>query len=101
MDAEVAALKDIIELLRWALAVASTLMVGMIGAWWRVESGQNKKIDDGFEHNEYSHDKLFRKIDETKDDLTDQHLVLRDKIEEIWKYISQQGDNHGSRKPKA
>lgn len=85
---DVIALKEIIELLRWALGVAATTMLGMIGIWWKVESGQNKRIDEGFKQNVESHEKLQKKIEETKDELTQQHLQIRDKIEDVWKYIS-------------
>jgi hypothetical protein len=67
------------EELRWILSflVAFASLASLI--WWRVESTQNRKIDDLSERNHEDHGHLHKKIDN-----------VRDKVEDIWKELVRQ-----------
>ena len=60
----------------------------MFGIWWRIESRQDRKIDELSLHNDKSHREIRRELGETKDELTKQHFLLRDRIEDIWKRLA-------------
>ena len=64
------------EDIRWILGSLGGIAAAMLGIWWRVESRQDKKIDDLSETNGKDHEILHKKIDK-----------LRDKVEDIWKHL--------------
>ena len=72
---------------RWIVGLLITAFAGLFSVWWKVESKQDRKIDETSKANTAAHAKLYLKIDETERELTRQHLTLRDKIEDIWKEV--------------
>lgn len=68
-----------IEELRWILSFMMAFATLASIVWWRVESLQNKKIDDLTKNNHVDHGHLHKKIDN-----------VRDKVEDIWKELVRQ-----------
>jgi uroporphyrinogen-III decarboxylase len=69
------------EEVRWILGFLGSFAIVASTIWWKVESKQDKKIDDLKTCNSKDHDLLHRKIDKT-----------RDKLEEIWKHLVKEGN---------
>jgi hypothetical protein len=75
----------------WYLIGALTpIVIGVVGLWWRVESQQNVRIEKLTTCNHHDHQAIRKEIIDTKDQLTIQHLQLRDKIQEIWEHLVKQ-----------
>jgi len=72
---------------QWIAAIGIPLFIGAIAVWWKVESRQDKKLDDLNRSNDKAHTRLHEKIDDVEDKRDEQHSHLRDKIEEIWKHV--------------
>ena len=72
---------------QWIAAIGVPLLIGGITMWWKVEAGQDKKLDRLHDENHKAHLLLHQKIDKAEEVRDDQHLSLRDKIEEIWKHV--------------
>lgn len=67
---------EIIAFIKWALGGAGAAALALLTFWWRVESNQNKKIEDLHKENHDAHQHLHDKVDK-----------VRDKVEEIWKHL--------------
>lgn len=76
-----------VQLLQWILGGVGSLAILLFGVWWKIEARQDNKIDQLRIDNDAAHIRLHTKIDDTQDELTKQHMALRDKIEDIWKTI--------------
>jgi hypothetical protein len=67
------------EEIKWVLGSLGTLAGVFMMIWWKVETRQDKKIDDMHKKNGDDHKNLHDKIDR-----------VRDKVEEIWKHLVQE-----------
>jgi hypothetical protein len=77
-----------IELWQWiVMGVAGPILVAMLRIWWHVEQQQTKEIDSLRKSNQDDHMKMRREMADTKQMLIDQHLTVRDKIEDVWKHL--------------
>lgn len=77
-----------VELLQWIFGGLFAVSSGLFGVWWKIESRQDKKIDDLAIRNDAAHLALHKKIEANQNALTNQHGQLRDKLEDIWKFLS-------------
>lgn len=68
--------REIMDFIMWVVGGAGVVCVVVLGFWWKVESGQNKKIAEMQQHNAHQHELIHGKIDK-----------VRDKVEEIWKHL--------------
>ena len=68
--------QNIIDFIMWALGGAGVAVTLILGFWWKVESGQNRKIKELQDMNSHQHELIHGKIDK-----------VRDKVEEIWKHL--------------
>jgi len=59
----------------------------LFGIWWKIESRQDKKIDDMANANEAAHLRIHHKIDNVEGRLSKQHAVLLEKTTDIWKHL--------------
>ena len=71
----------IFPLISWVLGGLGTLLIFLFGLWWKIESKQDKKIDDLHTNNGKDHRDLHDKIDQN-------HHAIRDRLDNIWKHIS-------------
>jgi hypothetical protein len=76
MTADHLADQQILEFMYWALTGFGTALIAFLGIWWKVESGQNTKIQKLQDMNSHQHEMIHGKIDK-----------VRDKVEEIWKHL--------------
>ncbi len=76
---------EVTEELRWFLGALGSIMAVGLSLWWKVENSQNKKIDRLGEQNAAQHEVLFKRINGVENKLTDQHITILGKIEELWK----------------
>lgn len=70
---------------RWLIGIFGSVGATLLAIWWKIETKQDRKIDDLAKDNSKSHGLLHKKIDEVDQKMTNQHLVVLGKIEEIWK----------------
>ena len=84
---------------QWFIGLAITVLIALAGLWWRVERQQSNEIAKLRDANIDAHQKIRSELHEStanvrklvlaaKDDLTTQHLQLRDKIQQIWEHLS-------------
>ena len=66
-------------------AIGITIFLSMFGFWWRVESRQDKKIDGLRNFNDKDHREICKEILAARDLSVKQHMMLRDKLDEVWK----------------
>jgi len=76
------------DLWNWLGVILLPIALFMVRFWWNVESKQNTEISQLKQSNHADHAHIRKELADTKQTLTDQHLVLRDKIEDIWKHVS-------------
>lgn len=74
-----------LHVIQWVLGIFGACAVFLFGVWWKIESRQDHKIDQLQADNDKAHGLLHKKIGDTKtelkDEMTGQHLAIRDKIE--------------------
>ena len=76
---------DHIQIIIWVLGSIGAIGVFMFGIWWKIESRQDRKIDESAEKNGREHKELHDKIDSN-------HHSIRDRLDNIWKHISRRDD---------
>ena len=67
------------------------MFLALARIWWHVEQQQTKEIDSLRKTNHEDHRQMRREMSDTKQMLIDQHLTVRDKIEDIWKHLKNGG----------
>lgn len=86
---EAEAMMAALSFLRWIFGAIGATALALFGIWWKVESGQNNQIKDLAEKNARAHDLLHKRITDTKEELKDemtrQHLQLRDRLDGYFK----------------
>ena len=75
-----------LEEIRWILGALGSIAFVGVTVWWKVESKQDRKIDNLAESNHVAHNNLYKRIDDVEDKLTEQHVAILGKIEELWRH---------------
>lgn len=70
---------------RWILGALGAIAAVGLSFWWRVEAKQDKKIDDLTQQNMEGHNAIYKRINSVEDKMTEQHITILGKIEELWK----------------
>ena len=76
---------DAFHMLTWILGSIGALLVFLFGIWWKIESRQDRKIDESSKQNGKEHKELHDKIDSN-------HHSIRDRLDNIWKHLSKGDD---------
>lgn len=72
--------------LQWILGSLGSIAIIGLSVWWKVESRQDQKIDNLAEQNHKAHTHLYSRIDGVEEKMTEQHVTLLSKFEEVWKH---------------
>jgi hypothetical protein len=93
---EVEAILAALTFLKWIFGAIGATAFALFGIWWKVESGQNNAIRELNESNIKAHDLLHKRIsstkEELKDEMTRQHLQIRDRIDQIKDLMNEKCD---------
>ena len=84
--------RDAILLLQWIFGGIGTVALVLFGIWWKIEARQDAKIDKLQSCNHKDHQAIRQELVETKDQMTQQHMHLRDKIEKIWQHLVKESE---------
>ena len=77
-----------LEMWQWIImGVAGPVVLGLARIWWHVENQQTKEIDALRKTNHNDHTQIRKELSDTKQMLIDQHMTVRDKIEDVWKHL--------------
>jgi len=87
-----------LSLLKWIFGAMGAVATFLFGIWWKIESRQDKKIDNFVELNEAAHLRLHEKIDSVEGRLSAQHETLLGKTTDIWKHLCNEKTTTGKRK---
>ncbi len=87
---ELEILQHSIELLKWIFGAVGAVAAFLFGIWWKIESRQDKKIDDLAKTNHESHMIIHKKIDLVEHRLSAQHAALYEKTNDIWKHMKRE-----------
>ena len=68
------------------------LIAFLWGIWWRVESRQDQNIKDFKLSNQQEHEMLRQDMKKNTEELSRQHMALRDKIQDIWEHLVKRKD---------
>ena len=70
----------VLQVVTMVLGGLGALLIFLFGLWWKIESRQDRKIDELHVSNGKEHRDLHDKIDEN-------HHALRDRLDAIWKHM--------------
>ena len=77
-----------VESWHWIVAgLVVPVVLALVRMWWHVENQQTKEIDNLRKSNHEDHTNIRKELSDTKQMLIDQHMTVRDKIEDVWKHL--------------